>query len=52
MRFGLFERGLHKIDEISQTLMDLVSDYLDGVKIAVRENHSGRERNRSRRYPA
>ena len=25
MRFGLFERGLHKIDEISQTLMDLVS---------------------------
>jgi hypothetical protein len=25
IRFGLFERGLHKIDEISQTLMDPVS---------------------------
>ena len=52
MRFGLFERGLHKIDEMSQTLMDFVSDYLNGVKIAVQENHSGRGRNPSRWYPA
>jgi hypothetical protein len=25
LRFGLFERGLHKIDEISQSLTDLSS---------------------------
>lgn len=31
------------IVEISQTLVGIVSDYLDGVKIAVQENHSSRE---------